>query len=144
MGYFLLAFASPFRDVVKPHLLPSVAAVESYRHLHPEVRIEVTDLTPLPGAGVPVGPSLLGTGGPAHLPAPQFVAVAGGGPQPIIPITFPGPLGSIPYVPAGPNHFYTFECSTHAAFTLALAWLGGLFASWLPRARSNREHVGAN
>src|SRR5262245_42841412 len=34
-GYFLLAFTSPFRDVVRPHLLTSVAIVESYRHLHP-------------------------------------------------------------------------------------------------------------
>jgi hypothetical protein len=95
-GYFLLAFAPPFRDVVKPHLLPSVAAVESYRHLHPEVRVDVTDLTILPGAGAPVGPSMPATGGPSHLPAPQVVAVAGAGPQPIIPSTFPGSPGSTP------------------------------------------------
>src|SRR5204863_2458583 len=105
----------------------SVAVVESYRHLHPEVRVEVTDLTPLPGAGVPIGPASLATGGPEHLPAPQFVAVAQGGPRPIIPVALPG--GSRSYVPAGPNRVYTFECSAHAAFTLAFAGLGGLFAA---------------
>jgi len=121
-GYFLLAFCSPFRDVVRPHMLTSVAIVESYRHIHPEVRLEVTDLTPLPAAGVPVGSSSLAMGGPQHNPAPQFVAVAGGGPQPIIPL-------ASGYVPAGPNRFYTFECSAHAAFTLAFAGFGGLFAA---------------
>jgi hypothetical protein len=122
-GYFLLTFTAPFRDVVRPHLLTSVAIVESYRHLHPEVRVEVTDLTRLPGAGVPIGPSQLATGGPDQMPAPQFVAVAGGGPLPIIPITYPG-VGVSSYVPAGPNRFYTFECSAHAACTLACAGLG--------------------
>lgn len=43
-GYFLLTFTSPFRDVVRPHLLTSVAIVESYRHVHPGVRVEVTDM----------------------------------------------------------------------------------------------------
>jgi hypothetical protein len=121
-GYFLLAFFSPFRDVVRPHLLTSVAIVESYRRLHPEVRLEVMDLARLPLAGVPVGPATLVERIP-HLPAPQFVAVAGGGPEPII----DGGNGS--YIPAGPNRFYTFECSAHAAFTLAFAGFGGLFAA---------------
>jgi hypothetical protein len=122
-GYFVLTFTSPFRDVVRPHLVTSVAIVESYRHLHPEVRVEVTDLAYLPGAGVPVRSTEVAIGGPAHMPAPQFVAVAGGGPRPII--STPVGVG----VPFGPNQFYTFECSAHAAFTLAFAGLGGLFAS---------------
>jgi hypothetical protein len=119
-GYFLLAFGSPFRDVVRPHMLTSVAIVESYRHVHPEVRIDVMDLALLPRAGAPVGPALLVERIP-HLPAPQFVAIAGGGPEPIISL-------QSSYVPAGPNRFYTFECSAHAAFTLAFAGVGGLFA----------------
>jgi hypothetical protein len=134
-GYFLLTFTSPFRDVVRPHLITSVVIVESYRHLHPEVRVEVTDLTPLLGAGVPIGGSSLATGGPPYMAAPQFVAVAGGGPQPIIPITFPNAISPHLYVPAGPNRFYSFECSAHAAFTLAFAGLGWLLAHRLaPRA----------
>ena len=52
-GYFLLTFTSPFRDVVRPHLFTSVAIVESYRHLHPEVQVDMTEMTPLQGAGVP-------------------------------------------------------------------------------------------
>jgi hypothetical protein len=130
-GYFILTFASPFRDVVRPHLFTSIAIVESYRHLHPEVRVEVTDLAMLPGAGVPLGPTSLATGGPDHMPAPQFVAVAGGGPRPIISVDFPAAAGggTVPYVPSGPNRFYTFECSAQAAFTLAFAGLGALFAA---------------
>jgi hypothetical protein len=127
-GYFVLTFTSPFRDVVRPHLFTSVAIVESYRHLHPEVRVEVTDLADLPGAGVPVGSATLATGGPEHMPAPQFVAVAGGGPRPIVHVTSPRGGGAA-FVPAGPNRFYTFECSAHAAFTLTIAGLGGLFAT---------------
>ena len=122
-GYFLLTFTSPFRDVVRPHLFTSVAIVESYRYIHPEVRIEVTDLASLTGPGVPIGPSELVASSPEYNPAPQFVAVAGGGPHPII------PLGNSSYVPAGPNRFYTFECSAHAAFTLAFGGVGGLFAA---------------
>jgi hypothetical protein len=82
----------------------------------------------LPGAGVPVESATLATGGPEHMPAPQFVAVAGGGPRPIVHVTWPGGGGSA-YVPPGRNRIYTFECSAHAAFTLAFAGLGGLFAS---------------
>jgi hypothetical protein len=123
-GYFVLTFTSPFRDVVRPHLITSVAIVESYRLLYPQVRADVTNVAYLPGAGVPVGSTAVAMGGPAHMPAPQFVAVAGGGPRPIIPIA-PGGVA----VPSGPNRFYTFECSAHAAFTLAIAGLGGLFAT---------------
>jgi hypothetical protein len=134
-GYFLLTFTAPFRDVVRPHLFTSVAIAESYRYLHPEVRVEVIDLTSLPPPGVPVGGSSLAMGGPDHQPHPQFVAVAGAGPQPIVPIpefSVPGmpPSGRInKYVPAGPNRFYTFEVSAHAAFTLAFAMLGGLIGA---------------
>ncbi len=130
-GYFLLTFTSPFRDVVRPHLLTSVAIVESYRYLHPEVRVEVTDLTPLLGAGAPIGSTNLATGGPPHMPAPQFVAAAGGGPQPIITVTFPPTAGggSAAYVPSGPNRFYSFECSAHAGFTLIFAGFGGVFTT---------------
>ena len=130
-GYFLLTFTSPFRDVVRPHLLTSIAIVESYRHLHPEVRVEVTDLTPLLGAGVPMNRTTLATGGPPQMPAPQFVAVAGGGPRPIIDVTIMGNTST--YIPSGPNQFYSFECSAHAAFTLAFAGLGWLFASRVTR-----------
>jgi hypothetical protein len=132
-GYFLLAFTAPFRDVVRPHLITSVAIVESYRHLHPEVRVEVTDLTRLVGAGVPIQGASLATGGPPHMPAPQFVAVAGGGPQPIVPITFGTGTNPTLYVPAGPNRFYSYECSAHAAFTLAFAGIGWLLADRLAR-----------
>jgi hypothetical protein len=128
-GYFLLTFTSPFRDVVKPHLLTSVAIVESYRHLHPEVRVEVTDLTYLRGAGVPIGSSEVAMGGPPQMPAPQFVAIAGGGPRPIMHVNSTGGGGGSAAVPAGPNRFYTFECTAHAGFTLAMAGLGSLFAS---------------
>jgi hypothetical protein len=83
-GYFVLTFTSPFRTVDRPHLLASVAIVEAYRHLHPGVRVKVTDLLDLPGAGVPVGSRAVAMGVPANLPAPQFVAVAGGGPRLII------------------------------------------------------------
>ena len=79
-GYFILAFCSPFRDVVRPHMLTSVAIVESYRHVHPEVRLDMMNLARLPLAGVPVGPALLVERIP-HLPAPQFVAVAEAGPN---------------------------------------------------------------
>lgn len=127
-GYFLLTFTSPFRDVVRPHLLTSVAIAESYRHLHPEVRIDVTDLAPLPGPGVPIGSTSLATSGPAYMPAPQFVPVAGGGPQPIVHVDWSGQVG-VAHVPSGPNRFYTFECAAHAAFTLAIAGLGGVFAA---------------
>jgi hypothetical protein len=126
-GYFLLTFTSPFRDVVRPHLLTSVAIVESYRHLHPEVRVEVTDLVYLPGAGVPIGSTQVSMGGPPQMPAPQFVAIAGGGPRPIMHVTSPG--GGAAAVPSGPNRFYTFECTAHAGLTLAMAGLGSLFAS---------------
>jgi hypothetical protein len=125
-GYFLLTFTSPFRDVVRPHLLASVAVVESYRHLHPEVRVDVTDLTYLRGAGVPIGSSEVAIGGPQQMPAPQCVAIAGGGPRPIMHVTGPGGGAA---APAGPNRFYTFECTAHAGFTLAMAGLGSLFAS---------------
>ena len=54
-----------------------VAIAESYRHVHPEVRVEVTDMTDLPGAGEPMQKTTLSISGPAHLPAPQFVPVAG-------------------------------------------------------------------
>jgi hypothetical protein len=120
-GYFLLAFGSPFRDVVKPHLLTSVAIVESYHHIHPDGPLNVMELTRLPQPGAPVGPASLSEVIP-DLPAPQFIAVAGEGPEPII---FGG-NGS--YVPASPNRFYTFECSAHAAFALAIAGIGGLYA----------------
>ncbi len=130
-GYFLLTFTSSFRDVVRPHLLTSVAIVESYRYLHPDVRVEVTDLTPLLGAGTPISHTTLSISGPPHMPAPQFVAVAGGGPRPVLDIPFQ--RTSAEYVPSGPNHFYSFECSAHATLTLAFAGLGWLFAAWLAR-----------
>ena len=130
-GYFLLTFSSPFRDVVRPHLFTSVAIVESYRYLHPEVRIEVIDLTPLPAAGAAAGRSSLAMSGPAHNPAPRFVAVAGAGPQPIIPVGLGGQSTS--YVPAGPNRFYTFECSAHAALTLISGVLGAIFGAFVAR-----------
>jgi hypothetical protein len=138
-GYFLLTFTSPFRDVVRPHLLSSLAIVESYRHLHPEVRVELIELTLLPVAGMPIGPTSLASTSltsPAHMPAPQFVAVAGGGPRPIIPITFSFPNqpdATHSYVPSGQNQFYSFECSAHAGFTLAFAGLGWLFAALVAR-----------
>jgi hypothetical protein len=127
-GYFLITFTSPFRDVVSPHLMTSVAIVESYRYLHPEVNIEVTDLAQLPGAGMPIGPPILNAVRQEHMPASQFVAVARGGPLPIIRIGLPAG-GSYSYVPSGRNRFYTYECSAHAAFTLAFAGFGGLFAT---------------
>jgi hypothetical protein len=134
-GYFLLTFTSPFRDVVRPHLLTSVAIVESYGKLHPEVRVEMTEVTLLPGAGMPMGPTSLATSSPAHMPAPQFITVAGGGPRPILPTPFPGnqPIASYSYVPSGQNQFYSFECSAHAGFTLAFAGLGGLLAALVAR-----------
>jgi hypothetical protein len=133
-GYFLLTFTSPFRDEVRPHLLTSAAIVESYRNLHPEVRVEMTELTELRGAGMPIGPTSLAVGGLTHTPAPQFIAVAGGGPRPIIPIPVPGGnQPDVPYVPSGQNQFYSFECSAHAGFTLAFAGLGGLFAALVAR-----------
>ena len=70
------------------------------------------------------------------MPAPQFVAVAGGGPRPIIDVTIMGNTST--YIPSGPNQFYSFECSAHAAFTLAFAGLGWLFASRVTRER--RRH----
>ena len=82
-------------------------------------------------AGVPVGLSSLAMGGPEHNPAPQFVAVAGAGPQPIIPVSFGGQ--SVRYVPAGPNRFYTFECSAHAALTLVFGMLGAIFGAAISR-----------
>lgn len=131
-GYFLLAFASPFREVVRPHLFTSVAIVESYRYLRPDVRIETMEMTRLPQAGMPIGPRMFTIAAPEQLPAPQFIAVAGGGPRPIIPIAgFSG--SSVSNIPSGPNHFYSFECSAHAGFTLAFAALGGLFAARVAR-----------
>jgi hypothetical protein len=142
-GYFLLAFTSPFRDVVRPHLLTSIAVVESYRHLHPEVRVGVTDMTMLPGAGDPIGPTTLSMSGPAHMPAPQFVPVAGGGPLPIIQATIMG--NSFTYVPSGPNRIYSFECSAHAAFTLALAGIGAMLAALIVyRTRPTDTETGAS
>lgn len=123
-GYFVLAFCSPFREVVRPHLLTSVAIVESYRYVHPQVRLEPIDLAQLPAAGKPLSMVPHSISFLQHMPAPQFVAVAGGGPLPIIALNSYGSA-----VPAGPNLFYTFECSAHAAFTLAIAGLGGLFAA---------------
>ena len=130
-GYFLLTFTSPFRDVVRPHLLTSVAIVESYRHVHPGVRVEVTDMAPLPGAGVPMQRTTLSMGGPPQLPAPQFVTVAGEGPEPIIRDNFAGQ--NFAYVPSGPNRFYSYECSAQAAFTLFFAGLGWLVAARVAR-----------
>jgi CDP-diglyceride synthetase len=130
-GYFILTFTSPFRDVVRPHLFTSVAIVESYRHVHPELRVELMTLNPLPGAGVPIRARILATVSPTQVPAPQFVALAGGGPRPIIGVTNMGINSS--YVPSGPNQFYSFECSAHAAVTLVFAGLGWLFASWVAR-----------
>jgi hypothetical protein len=45
-------------------------------------------------------------------------------------------------VPSGPNRFYTFECSAHAAFTLAFAGLGGLFAVIVARRADAVTHAG--
>jgi hypothetical protein len=133
-GYFLLTFTSPFRDVVRPHLLTSVAIVESYRHLRPGLRVEMTELTLLSQAGMPIGPTSLSVIGLEHMPAPQFIAVAGGGPRPIISIPVPaGNQPNVSYVPSGQNQFYSFECSAHAGFTLAFAGLGGLFAALIAR-----------
>ena len=124
-GYFFLAFCSPFRDVVRPHMLTSVAIVESYRYVHPQVRLQPIDLAQLPAAGKPLSMVPHSISFLQHMPAPQFVAVAGGGPLPIIALSSYGSA-----VPSGPNLFYTFECSAHAAFTLVFAGLGGLFAAF--------------
>jgi hypothetical protein len=139
--YFLMTFTSPFRDIVSPHLLSSVAIVESYTHVHPEVKVEFTDLTPLPGAGLPIGTTQATVGTPMQVPSPKFVAIAGGGPRPIMTVTFGG---STPYeyVPSGPNHFYSYVCSAHAAFTLAFAGVGAVFAALVASraAKWNSKH----
>ena len=64
------------------------------------------------------------------------MTVAGGGPLPIIADTY----GSA--VPAGPNLYYTFECSAHAAFTLAFAGAGGLFAAVVARRAASTSKEG--
>jgi hypothetical protein len=122
-GYFLMALASPFHGVVRPHLLTSVGIAETYERLYPDVRVEVTDVAPLPGAGVPVGPTSASISGPPQLAAPQFVAVAGGGPSPVMEVKWVTGSSNY-YVPSGPNRFYSFECSVHAAFSLVLAAAG--------------------
>ena len=90
----------------------------------------MTDLTRC-WAPASMNRTTLATGGPPQMPAPQFVAVAGGGPRPIIDVTIMGNTST--YIPSGPNQFYSFECSAHAAFTLAFAGLGWLLASRVTR-----------
>ena len=65
----------------------------------------------------------LSMGGPPQLPAPQFVTVAGEGPQPIIRDNFAGQ--NFAYVPSGPNRFYSYECSAQADSHCSLpGWAG--------------------
>ena len=124
-GYFFLAFCSPFRDVVRPHMLTSVAIVESYRYVHPQVRLQPIDLAQLPAAGKPLSMVPHSISFLQHMPAPS----SSQSPEVV-------PCRSSPSVAmAQPSH-PALTCSILSSARLTprsrsvFAGLGGLFAAF--------------